>query len=132
MCIRDSYHFVPEVRRFQEETMKIPSHAVKAVLLLDNAPAHHNSEKLVSNDGKVKCIFLPPNTTSILQPMDQGVIVACKRLYKKKFLEEVLVVLEDEQGHENDTRGARMLQNLRAYNIKSAIFNFVMKCGRPS
>ena len=72
-------HFVPEVRRFQEETMKIPLHAVKAVLLLDNAPAHRNSEKLVSNDGKIKCVFLPPNTTSILQPMNQGVIVACKR-----------------------------------------------------
>ena len=72
-------HFVPEVRRFQEETTKIPSHAVKAVLLLDNAPAHRNSEKLLSNDGKIKYIFLPPNTTSILQPMDQGVIVACKR-----------------------------------------------------
>ena len=33
-------HFVPEVGRFQEETMKIPSHAVKAVLLLDLSLIH--------------------------------------------------------------------------------------------
>ena len=118
-----SYTHLLEVRRFQEETEN-PSHAVKAVLLLDNAPAHPNAEKLVSNDGKIKCVFLPPNTTSILQPMDQGVIVACKRQYKKKFLEEVVVVLEDEQDHENDTRGARTLQTLCAYNIKSTTVSY--------
>ena len=38
------------------------------------------------------------------RPMDQAGIVACKRLYKKKFLEEAMVVLEDEQDRENDTR----------------------------
>jgi hypothetical protein len=55
--------------------------------------------------------------------MDQGVIVTCKRSYKKKFLEVVMVVLEETEDAEEDTRGTRTPQNLHAYNIRSAIFN---------
>jgi hypothetical protein len=86
-------HFIPDVQHYKTDVLKIPSHEIKVVLLLDNAPAHPNAERLGSRDGRIKCFFLPPNTTSLIQPMDQGVIVACKRLYKKKFLEEVMVVL---------------------------------------
>nr|CCA22820.1 PREDICTED: similar to Tigger transposable elementderived protein 6 putative [Albugo laibachii Nc14] len=46
------------------------------MLLLDNASAHYD-EKLLSN---VKIEMLPPNTTSVLQPMDAGVI-ACIKAY---------------------------------------------------
>jgi hypothetical protein len=56
--------------------------------------------------------------------MNQGVIVAYRRLYKKKFLEDVMVVLENEDDSEKDTRGVRMLQNLCGYSIKYAIFHF--------
>lgn len=41
-------------------------------------------------------MFLPTNTTSLIQPMDQGVIYTAKRLrvYKKKLLNEILDVEE--------------------------------------
>lgn len=49
----------------------------KAVLLLDNAPTHPSAEEL--QDGDIKAMFLPANTTAICQPMDQGVLETLKR-----------------------------------------------------
>ena len=45
----------------------------KAVLLLDNAPCHPEEDILQSPCGKVTGIFLPPNTSALIQPMDQGI-----------------------------------------------------------
>uniref|UniRef100_H3GEU1 DDE-1 domain-containing protein n=1 Tax=Phytophthora ramorum TaxID=164328 RepID=H3GEU1_PHYRM len=47
----------------------------RIILLLDNAPSHHLGD-----------IFLPPNTTAFLQPMDAGIIAAFKRAYRGKQL----------------------------------------------
>ena len=41
----------------------------KILLLVDNCPAH----PVVDNLQCIKLVFLPPNVTSLLQPMDQGV-----------------------------------------------------------
>jgi hypothetical protein len=46
----------------------------KILLFIDNCPAHPKIDDLKS----VKLEFFPPNTTSILQPMDQGVIRCLK------------------------------------------------------
>lgn len=72
--------FVPKVQAYlssinQEE---------KAILLLDNCPAH--TMKLESSDGKVKCLFLPLESSSILMPMNQGPIAYLKRKYRTNFL----------------------------------------------
>ena len=48
------------------------------LLFLDNAPSHPTLD--LSN---VKLVFFPPNTTSVLQPMDQGVIQSLKLQYRK-------------------------------------------------
>ena len=80
-------HFVPEVRHYQENVLHIAPEEVKALLLLDNALVHPDAKKLVSADGKLRMIFLPPNTTSITQPMDLEVIVSCKRFYQQKYLD---------------------------------------------
>ena len=44
----------------------------KIALIIDNCTAHPHVEQLAS----IELIFLPPNTTSHMQPMDQGVIRA--------------------------------------------------------
>ena len=49
------YYFILEVRNFQEKVLRITPEDVKAVLLLDNAPAH----RLVSSDGRIRVVFLP-------------------------------------------------------------------------
>ena len=69
-------------------------------------------------------MFLPANTTSLIQPMDQGVIHAVKLIYRRLFLSEVLVVEETPDDLLEDTRGQRTLNKLRAYSLKQAIYNF--------
>ncbi|XP_054259713.1 jerky protein homolog-like [Macrosteles quadrilineatus] len=72
--------FVPSVEKFAEKN-NLPK---KAILLLDNAPSHPSADELTS--GEIKCVFLPPNVTSLCQPMDQGVLETLKRLYRRKLL----------------------------------------------
>lgn len=53
----------------------------KIIMFLDNAASHPNDE--YSN---IKLAFLPPNTTSVLQPLDAGIIQAFKLSYRKLLL----------------------------------------------
>ena len=113
-------HIVKEIVDHQCHVLKIDEDRVKALVLLDNAPAHPSASKLVALDGRIRVMYLPPNTTSLIQPMDQGVIHAWKLLYRRYFLDKVLVV----EDLEEDTRGQRTLQALKNYTIRSAIHNF--------
>ena len=58
------------------------SHNRKVILLLENASAHGNVETLPPLTN-VEILFLPPNTTAKLQPMDAGIIACLKRGYRK-------------------------------------------------
>ena len=59
----------------------------KVLLLLDNAPTHIvGSLELTS----LKIIFLPPNTTSKIQPLDAGIIAAFKKRYRSYQLQNAL------------------------------------------
>jgi hypothetical protein len=53
---------------------------------LDHCPAHPSADVLKSKDGKIKAMFLPKNTTALIQPMDQGNIRACKAYYRCELL----------------------------------------------
>ncbi|GBL87080.1 Jerky -like [Araneus ventricosus] len=75
--------FVPEVKKNLKK-LKLK----KAILLMVNAPAHLDVEtRKVEN---ITYIFMPPNTTAILQPMDQGVIESMERRYRKQLLSKLL------------------------------------------
>ena len=52
----------------------------KVAFIIDNCPAHPH----VPNLAAVDLIFLPPNTTSVTQTMDQGVIRSFKAKYEQK------------------------------------------------
>ena len=62
----------------------------KVVLIIDNCPAH----PAIGNLTNVKLIFLPPNTTSVSQPMDQGVIRCLKAHYRRRLVRRMLQCLD--------------------------------------
>jgi hypothetical protein len=67
--------FIPEVEKFCRGN-DIP---FKILFIIDNAPGHPTH--LDDFHASVKVVFLPPNTTSILQPMDQGMNANFKAYY---------------------------------------------------
>ena len=73
----------------------------KIALLIGNCPAHPS----VSDLTKVQLVFLPPNTNSVLQQMDQGVMRSlkthcrgtvvrqlCRTLNKMKMLQKISIL----------------------------------------
>ena len=77
--------FVHEVKKKLAQLGQEP----KALMLLDNCSAHPNENELVSNDGQIVARFLPPNVTSLIPPVDQGVLECLKRIYGKSVLKEL-------------------------------------------
>ena len=39
-------------------------------------------------------MFLPPNVTSVCQPMDQGILEALKKRYRRKLLSSLVLAIE--------------------------------------
>ncbi|GFU37005.1 tigger transposable element-derived protein 1 [Nephila pilipes] len=70
---------------------------LKCVLLLDNAPAHPPGleDDLLDEFKFIKIVYLPPNTTSTLQPMDQQVISNFKKLFTKHLFKRCFEVTEN-------------------------------------
>ena len=60
----------------------------------------------------MKAVFLPPNVTSLIQPIDQGFFEALKRRYQKFFLRDLL--LSDD---------VDILEHLKSINILKVIKN---------
>ncbi len=57
------------------------------ILFLDNAPCHPKLQHKLKN---IKLAFFPPNTTSLSQPMDAGIIQTVKLKYRRRQLKYVL------------------------------------------
>lgn len=76
------HEFVPKVELF----LKSKNLPRKAILLLDNAPTHPTA----LGNGDIIVKFLPPNVTSLVQPLDQGVLASFKRHYRGLFLRSLL------------------------------------------
>lgn len=65
----------------------------KVAMIVDNCPAHPKVQGLKA----IKLIFLPPNTTSKTQPMDQGVIQNLKLHYRKLVILQQLMPMTAQQ-----------------------------------
>ena len=73
------------------------------LLFLDNAPSHpHLSLK------NVKLAFLPANTTSVSQQMDQGIIQTLKLKFRSKQLQFVL----DQMDKDSTITGRELLHKI--------------------
>lgn len=73
----------------------ITSQRRNVVLLIDNCGAH-GRESTTPTLQSVEVVFLPPNTTSRLQPCDAGIIAAMKIRYRTFQMERALDLSEEE------------------------------------
>lgn len=97
--------FIKKVKEFLTTAGK----PLKALLVLDNAPSHPK-EKEINTDPNFRVLFLPPNCTAILQPMDQNLIQNIKVRYRKYLLSHIL--------KEND---ANIGSVLKSFNLRNAV-----------
>ena len=59
--------------------------------VFDNCTEHPYGSTLKN----IQLEFLPPNTTSLIQPMDQGIIKNLKTLYRKELVHMTLAYREE-------------------------------------
>ncbi|CAM4446198.1 unnamed protein product [Lepidochelys olivacea] len=80
----DWFHnsFVPAVRRH----LLSKKLEAKALLLLYSCPTHPPAKSLVSSNGKIRGLYLPFNTTSKIQLLDQGIIQNFKNNYRRELI----------------------------------------------
>ncbi|KAG5867736.1 hypothetical protein JTB14_010146 [Gonioctena quinquepunctata] len=103
--------FIPEVKKAPKSVGKEGS---KVLLIVDNAPTHPTAELLERENGQFKTTFLPPNVTSLLQPMDQSVIETMKRHYRRQLLRKLLI-----EGAEDEEL---VLENHSKINLKDCCY----------
>lgn len=103
-------YFSPFMERYYQQN----NPGNKALLLVDNAPGHpQHMEDWCEN---VNFEFLPPNTTKVLQPMDQGVVAVFNAYYIRCTMRQLL--------NETDGEGKLSICDFwKTYNIKKDLEN---------
>lgn len=100
-------NFIPEAKAHAKSTgLKDDA---KILLIVDNCSAHPE----ILNKENFQILFLPPNCTSLIQPMDQGILRALKCRYKNDFLHRMLNFIN---------KGKSICEFIKEYNIKDAIW----------
>ncbi|KFD62049.1 hypothetical protein M514_25768 [Trichuris suis] len=80
--------FVPETREYcRQKNVQL-----RILLMLDSAPAH--AQYISDMHPDVKVVYLPPNTTALIQAMDQGTIGAFKACYPRQAFEPAPEAIE--------------------------------------
>ena len=98
--------FVPEVKKKCQEDGR----SFNVLLLLDNCSSHPSWLQDIHPNVRIE--FLPPNTTSLIQPLDQEIIACVKAKYHQSVFErmrkatasdvELQQILEEENGEDDD------------------------------
>ena len=73
--------------------LKLQRQKRKIAMVIDNCPAHPQVRGLKC----IELIFLPPNTTSKTQPMDQGVIQNFKTHYRKRVILRQMKAIDEKK-----------------------------------
>ena len=105
-------HFCPTVKRYCERKNLKP----KVLLLMDNAPSHPTNLSNIEKGISVEVVFLPPNTTALIQPMDQGVISNFKAYYLRRTFTQLF--------EKTDGQNKQSIRDFwKNYNILDAVEN---------
>lgn len=86
----------------------------KCLLVMDNCGPH--GTELVDPDGQIEVIFLPPNVTSVYQPMDAGVIAMLKKNYRYRLLLRMLDIFDERVDRREAAKAAKMAAGTMGLN----------------
>ena len=91
----------------------------------DNASSHQ-----VREYSHIKFLMLPPNATSIMQPLDQGIILSAKRMYKKKLAERYLACVENNKDADSLLKALNIVQatNMIAATWRETSSTIIQNC----
>ena len=95
----------------------------------DNASSHQ-----VREYSHIKFLMLPPNATSIMQPLDQGIILSAKRRYKKKLAERYLACVENNKDANSLLKSLDIVQatNMIAASWRETSSTIIQNCFRKA
>ncbi|XP_055617640.1 tigger transposable element-derived protein 4-like [Toxorhynchites rutilus septentrionalis] len=107
---------------------RMVSEGRRIILFIDNCPSHPNIQQKLRN---CRLQYFPPNMTSVLQPLDLGIIKALKVYYRNKLVRDQLNAIEkDELLNVNLLQCVCMLADAWQNHVKqSTIVNCFVKAG---
>lgn len=102
--------FVEYMSRWNKELVKENR---KVLVFIDNCPAHPQAMRFAN----IKIVFLPKNTTSVLQPMDMGIIKTFKTFYRKQVVKKIVNELVSENAVSADDVKIPLIEAVRYMKI---------------
>ena len=112
---------------------KLSNEKRKVILLLDNATCH--PESFIGRFSHTKLVFLPKNTTSMLQSLDAGIIQNFKVKYWKRLIKYVLARFNEKKSASEIVKSLNVLQAIQWVQkswkdvTNATIKNCLKKCG---
>lgn len=95
----------------------------KILLFIDNCPAH----PAVTGLANIRVAYLPPNTTSMIQPLDQGIINTFKGHYRRMICEKLLSAMDEGDDMINLESVAKRITVLDAITYAALAWNKMTK-----
>ena len=103
--------------------MRLSNHHI--LYVCDNASSHQ-----VQEYSHIKFLMLTPNATSIMQPLEQGIILSAKRRYKKKLAERYLACVENKKDANSLLKALDIVQatNMIAASWRETSSTIIQNC----
>ena len=110
----------------REQGRKFALEGLKVAVVIDNCTAHPNIENLKS----ITLYFRPPNTTSCLQPMDQGVIRSLKCKYRTRIIKTIINAIDN--GKQMPSITILEAMKMLAHSWSEVSESFIINCFRKA
>ena len=110
---------------------KIRGERRKVLLLIDNFSGHELAVQLVGGLqglSNVRIAWLPPNTTSVWQPMDQGIIASFKLQYRRLWVAFMLREYKADKNPQKTVNLLKAVQWTRAAWESAVTEDTIKKC----